>query len=211
MGNRSAVIFDLDGTLTRPFLDFDAIRGEIGISGGPILEAVAEMGPESRARAEAILLRHEWEAAVHSTLQDSAAEVLAALRTRGHPVAIFTRNARPTVDYILQQHGLWVDAVRTREDGAFKPSPEPVQALCRTLNADPARSWVVGDFLFDILSGRAAGARTVLMIGEAEPPPFSTEADFVIRRLPELLPIIDSAARARYGGPVDPGALFGVE
>ena len=37
---RSAVIFDLDGTITRPFLDFDAIRREMGLPHGlPILEA----------------------------------------------------------------------------------------------------------------------------------------------------------------------------
>ena len=39
-----AVIFDLDGTLTIPLLDFNRIRQEIGISDGfPILEALATM------------------------------------------------------------------------------------------------------------------------------------------------------------------------
>ena len=28
----TTVIFDLDGTITRPFLDFDAIRAEMGLS-----------------------------------------------------------------------------------------------------------------------------------------------------------------------------------
>ena len=32
------VIFDLDGTLTVPTLDFDAIRADIGAGDGPILE-----------------------------------------------------------------------------------------------------------------------------------------------------------------------------
>ena len=37
-----AVIFDLDGTITEPFFDFDAIRKEIGLddSDGSILEAI---------------------------------------------------------------------------------------------------------------------------------------------------------------------------
>ena len=35
-----AVIFDLDGTITQPYLDFDGIREEMGLekNGGPILE-----------------------------------------------------------------------------------------------------------------------------------------------------------------------------
>ena len=40
-----AVIFDLDGTLTEPFLDFDLIRREIGLTpdDGGILEAMDKM------------------------------------------------------------------------------------------------------------------------------------------------------------------------
>ena len=35
-----AVIFDLDGTITQPFFDFDAIREEMGLNkdSGPVLE-----------------------------------------------------------------------------------------------------------------------------------------------------------------------------
>ena len=191
---RAAIIFDLDGTLTRPFLNFDAIRAEIGIVAGPILEAMDRMDPAGRQRAETILLRHEWEAAEHGQLYEGAVQVVAACRERGYPVAVLTRNARPVVDYLLGKHGFVFDAIRTREDGAVKPSAEPLLSICRELNADPRRSWMVGDYLFDIMSGQAAGARTVLMIGEAAPPEFAPRADFVIRRLAELLAILDGQA-----------------
>ena len=44
-----AVIFDLDGTITEPYLDFDAIREEIGLgkNGGPVLEAMEKMRTSS--------------------------------------------------------------------------------------------------------------------------------------------------------------------
>ena len=187
--NRSAVIFDLDGTLTRPFLDFDAIRAEIGIASGPILEAIAAMTPPERTRADAILLRHEWEAARHGELHEDAVEVVAQIR-ECHRVALLTRNTRPIVDYILQAHGFRFDAIRTREDGAIKPSAEPVLSLCEELGSSPAQSWVVGDYLFDLQSGRSAWTRTVLMIGDDELPEFATLADFVIRRLRELPAIL---------------------
>ena len=45
-----AVIFDLDGTITRPFFDFDAIREEMGLdrNAGPVLEAMEKMTPQQR-------------------------------------------------------------------------------------------------------------------------------------------------------------------
>lgn len=189
--NRSAVIFDLDGTLTKPCLDFDAIRGEIGVS-GPILESIADMDPDQRERAQRILLRHEREAARQSRLQNGAVEVVSALRNKGYPVAILTRNARATVDLILDKFNLVVDAVRTREDGAIKPAAEPVLSICGQLAADPQCSWMVGDHRMDMLSGRAAGARTVLMIGDQAAPEFADQADHVIRQLSELLSIVES-------------------
>ena len=187
--NRSAVIFDLDGTLTRPYLDFDAIRAEIGIVSGPILEAINAMPPLERSRADAILLRHEWDAAHHGELQEDAVEVVAQIR-ECHKVALLTRNTRPIVDHILKTHGFEFDAIRTREDGAIKPSSEPVLSLCAELGASPEDSWVVGDYLFDIQSGKSAGTRTVLMIGDDEPPLFAPLADHMIHRLREIPEII---------------------
>jgi HAD superfamily hydrolase (TIGR01662 family) len=187
----AAVIFDLDGTLTRPLLDFDAIRAEIGVA-GPILEAMEHLNADDRARADEILLRHERLAAENAQLQEGTHEVLRACRDLGYRVAILTRNSRANVEHIIRTHHLRIDALRTREDGAIKPSPEPVLALCRELKADPALSWMVGDFLFDIQSGRAAGTKTVLMIGDDEVPPFANQADHVIRRLAELTKLLSS-------------------
>lgn len=190
MSSTSAVIFDLDGTLTEPALDFDAIRAEIGGVTGPILEAMARMTPSERNRAEAILVDHERVAAERATLHDGAVDILPALRERGFCTAILTRNTRATVNRILERFDLAVDAVRTREDGAIKPSAEPVLSICNELRADPRRSWMVGDYLFDILSGKAAGAKTVLMMGAGPEPPFADQADFTIRRLGELRQIV---------------------
>jgi HAD superfamily hydrolase (TIGR01549 family) len=200
----AAVIFDLDGTLTRPYLDFDAIREEIGIPSGPILEAIARMAPPRREQAQAILLRHEWEAARHGSLNDGAVEVVAECRRRGHPVAVLTRNARNVVDAVLAAHGLVFDAVRTRDDGAVKPSAEPVLSICSQLQCDPRRSWVVGDYLFDIISGREAGARTILMIGDGVEPEYAAQADAVIRRLSDLLGVVGAADVSVSVGPVMP-------
>lgn len=188
---RRVVIFDMDGTLTRPYLDFDLLREEIGLETGPVLEAVLAMPPEGRIAAEAVLQRHEDEAAAASELQPGAAEVVAAVREAGLLPVLMTRNSRRSVDVVLRKHGLSFDLVRTREDGAMKPSPEPVLDICRTLGADPRQSWSVGDFHYDILCGAAAGCTTVLLLGDEQPrPDWASEADHVIHDLRELLPLL---------------------
>ena len=80
--------------------------------------------------------------------------------------------------------------MRTRDDGAIKPSAEPLLSLCRELEAAPHESWMVGDYLFDIQSGRAAGTKTVLMTGDRQRPDFADQAHHVIARLVDLLPIV---------------------
>jgi HAD superfamily hydrolase (TIGR01509 family) len=195
MAQRSAVIFDFDGTITQPYLDFDAIRAEIGIDSGPILEALQHFTDSERARALDILARYELDAADNATLQAGATETIDALRARGHPVGILTRNARVSVEAVLRKFGLTVDAIWTRDEGAIKPSPEPILSMCKELDADPSQSWMVGDHLFDILTGINAGTRTVLAIGHPPAKHANIEeakqrADHVIHALPELLDLV---------------------
>jgi HAD superfamily hydrolase (TIGR01509 family) len=190
LSSRSAIIFDFDGTITKPLLAFDVIRAELGIDGGPILEAIANWSPADRRRAEIVLAEHERAAAESARLRDGAVETLAALRAEGHPLAILTRNARRWVLPVLGRFGIAIDAMRGREDGAIKPSPEPIHSLCAELGADAARSWMIGDHEFDIRSGKAAGARTVLIVDGREPLEGGTSPDHVIRRLAELRSII---------------------
>lgn len=188
-----AVIFDLDGTITQPFLDFDVIREEMGLSrnGGPILEAMAKMTPTQRERAEAILHGHEEKAVAASTLNPGARETLAGLRERGIPVGILTRNQKSNVRAIADKHGLCFDAIVGREDGPVKPDVFGVLHLCRSFAVAPAEAMVVGDYLFDLLCARAAGAIPVLLANHDQADEFARHADLTVDRLEELLPIVD--------------------
>jgi HAD superfamily hydrolase (TIGR01509 family) len=191
---RSAVIFDLDGTITQPFLDFDRIRAEVGLPAGrPILEALDTLSESDRARAEAVLARHEQQAAEQSTLNPGARETIAGLRARGCPVAILTRNARHWTRFILEKHHIEVDLIRCREDGAIKPSPIPILEICQALDAEPQSTWVVGDHRFDMICGREAGARTVLLLSAPDRSHFAELADYVIHALPDLIPLVTLA------------------
>lgn len=189
------VIFDMDGTITVPLLDFAAFRASLDLGPGPILEQLPEMPVARQDAVLRALYNFEMEAAVHSTLQPRAAETIHAIRAAGIPTVLMTRNCRAALDIVLLKHALEFDLLRTREDGAVKPLPDPILETCALFDADPARTWVIGDFHYDIIAGRAAGAITVLLLNGDTPPPFAAEADHCIRRLDELPPIMGLSAR----------------
>jgi HAD superfamily hydrolase (TIGR01549 family) len=158
------VIFDLDNTIVDSDLDFAAIRAEVGTE-EPILEYRAAAGDAEKRRVDEILGRHERRAAETCTLSDGAEEMLSFLRTRGIRTALLTRNSRQSVNTVLARHRLQFDFVVSREDSAPKPSPEPIFLICERFGAQPGEALVVGDYLYDVQAGQAAGARTILVHG----------------------------------------------
>ncbi len=188
-----AVIFDLDGTITQPYLDFDVIREEMGLerNSGPILEAMEKMTPPQRRRAEMILHSHEEKAVAESKLNVGAKETLSGLQARRIPIGVLTRNRKDNAWAVAIKHGLHFDAVVGREDGPVKPDAFGVRHLCRRFAVEPAQTVVVGDYLFDLLCARAAGAIPVLLSNHERAEEFARHADFTIAGLFELLPIVD--------------------
>jgi HAD superfamily hydrolase (TIGR01509 family) len=188
-----AVIFDLDGTLADSLLDFDAIREEIGLRPGePILEQLADATPEERARAEEIMRRHERTAIAGATLTDGCADLLGHLAALEIPMGILTRNIREVVETFARTFGFRFQAVYTREDGPHKPAPDGVLALCEKLGARPAETLTVGDYKYDVIAGRRAGCRTVLLRPEPLPPEEHEDwgaPDLVVASLRQLLPL----------------------
>ena len=121
-----AVIFDLDGTITQPYFDFDAIREEMGLerNSGPVLEAMEKMTVQQRQRAEEILHFHERRAVTESTLNAGAKQTLSELRKAGIGIGILTRNRRSNVLAVAEKHNL-----SPREWGGQSGSAE--EFICR--------------------------------------------------------------------------------
>ena len=189
----SVVIFDLDGTITQPYFDFDAIRKEMGLArdSGPVLEIMEKMGVEERKRVEAILHYHEEKAVVESSLNPGAKETLSALQGSGIRIGILTRNRRGNALAVAQKHGLEFDAVVGREEGPAKPDTFGVLEICRQFGARPEETLLVGDYLFDLLCAKSAGALSVLLANQKEADEFAKHADFTIDRIGQVLEIID--------------------
>ena len=197
-----AVIFDLDGTITQPYFDFDAIRQEMGFArdAGPVLELMQAMAGDERRRAQEILLRHERRAVEESKLSPGADETLDAIRRAGLPIGVITRNLRENALSVATMHGLSFDCVVGREDAPAKPDPSGVLRICSAFSVRPQETLVVGDYLFDLLCARGAGAIAVWLRNSHADEDFSAYANHTIDALPELLPIIDGIVQPKEAG-----------
>jgi HAD superfamily hydrolase (TIGR01509 family) len=188
--SRTFWLFDMDGTLTVPVHDFDAMRRELGLPQGlGTLEGLAALPAAEQARRRALLDEIGWRYVALAQPQPGAPELLAALATRGARLGIVTRNARRNTEATLERIGLarHFDAadLMTRDDCAAKPAPDPVLRLLERWGGTPDRAVMVGDAIYDLQSGRAAGAATVLL-DPAGAAPHRPLADCCVRNLDEL-------------------------
>jgi putative hydrolase of the HAD superfamily len=141
-----------------------------------------------------------WEP--HTFVDPEAPPVLLGLRERGIKVGVLSNTLWPREyhDRVFARDGvleLFDGAVYTSEIPWTKPHPEAfLAAMTATGATDPARCVFVGDRLFDDVYGaQNAGMRAVFVphsaipseqVGHTEGRP-----DATVRRLSELLPLID--------------------
>ena len=104
------------------------------------------------------------------------------------PTGILTRNSRAAVARTGEILDLAVDCILTREDCAPKPDPEGLLMLSRRLSVPPEACVYVGDFVYDLQAARNAGMAACLLRNPGNQR-FVDQADLVIDRLDELLPL----------------------
>lgn len=186
----AAVAFDLDSTLTKPYLDFAKLRAQLGLADGDILDWLDRLPPAEQGRARAVIEAFERDGVEHVEWNDGAEHALRAVQAMSLPVAIITRNSRTSLRAVCRRLGIQVDILVAREDAPPKPDPAALRLVAQRFDVDPERLVMVGDFRHDTQAGRAAGAWTVLLTNGREPY-WPVDADIVIERLPELLGYLD--------------------
>ena len=164
--NRRHWIFDLDGTLTVSAHDFEHIRRELGLAPeSPILEALNAMPDDEAAPLWEQLNELEFYYAGQSSVMQGASELLQRLHDDGCQLAILTRNTMPVVRQTLSacklEHFFPVDHILDRDSCIPKPSPDGVRQLLEFWRADADDTVMVGDYLYDLEAGRAAGVTTI--------------------------------------------------
>jgi pyrophosphatase PpaX len=209
-----AVLFDLDGTLIDSIeLIVNSARHAFEKCGHPMPSAeewVADLGMPLRAMFgrfitddalmdDLVAGYREYQLANHDRLVRPYEEVEATLRTlhqRGYALAVVTSKGEPLAHRGLAHVGLdgFFDVVVGLESCTrHKPDPEPVRIALDRIGIGPEAAAFVGDSPHDMAAGRAAGVTTIAALWG----PFSraqlasSGPDYYIRRMGELLPILD--------------------
>jgi HAD superfamily hydrolase (TIGR01509 family) len=191
LAERRFWIFDMDGTLTVAVHDFEAIRRELGLRPSlPILEQIAELPPERAAEVSERLEAIELALAARARAAAGAHALLERLVSRGARLGILTRNSFANARETLRACGLEPffapSCVLGREAAAPKPDPQGVRRLLAHWGAEPHQAVMVGDYRYDLLAGRGAGALTVY-VDPAGAFPFAKLADVAVDSLAALL------------------------
>ena len=98
-----------------------------------------------------------------SKFYNGVEEVLKFLKEKNIKVALLTTKGQDQAEKILKHFRIdnYFDEIMGRRPGiAHKPSPEPLQLICSTLNVDASKTLMIGDSELDINCGKNAGTKT---------------------------------------------------
>ena len=185
------VVFDLDGTLvdSREDISRAVNEGIVAVGGGrrPVSEIVPHIGRPlmdifndllpvelhtKAGRATEIFREYFFAHCVKtSRLCPGVSECLEGLGAVSRAVA--TTKMTFMAERVVRQMGIahYFDLVQGSDDIPHKPDPAILALVLERLRKEAGRAWVVGDTVYDIQAGKAAGMHTCAVtygIGEVE-------------------------------------------
>lgn len=163
---KSHWVFDLDGTLTVAIHDFALIKSLLGVPDGADILGHLDALPEAEGVAAREKLNEiEEELAGRTQPAVGALGLWQLLHRRGVRLGVLTRNTRENALSTLGRIGLipYIAAcdVLGRDEAPAKPDPGGIFKLALSWGVPPSSLVMVGDYGFDLQTGRAAGAATV--------------------------------------------------
>lgn len=166
-----AILFDMDGTITRPHIDWKTLRQRVGApEGKPIMEYVDSLPTPKQERGHAIIEEIEMEAAEQAVLNPGAAELLRELRAYSLRLGLITNNNRSAMRKVVQKFDLDFDLLLSREDAPLKPAPDLLLLALDTFQLEPAQACFVGDGHYDRMASEAAGIPYIQLMHERQMP-----------------------------------------
>ena len=159
------IVFDMDGTLVNSFLDFKALKKEMGLSPKAfVLEELDKINNKER-KGELLKLLHNFEmnGAQKSVLFDGVLEFLDFCDLQGLKRAIFTRNSQHVTEIILKKFKMNFEKVVSRDSlREYKPHPKGLEEICSFFEVSSKDILFIGDHYHDLVTGEKAGVRTFL-------------------------------------------------
>ena len=212
MKEYDAYLFDADGTLmdTRELilqsflymgdalglaLSRDLIQGTVGLPVSVQLPMLLGEGRGDDYYASARVLYNTF---MMDHLDDylrafpGAVETVGELHRRGKKLAVVTSRTLPSTTMFLERIGLkhfFRQFVTPECTEKHKPNSEPAFFAMEKLGAQPAKTLFVGDAVFDIECGHAAGTDTAYVVwGGMDTSVWKVRPDWTVNHFHELLP-----------------------
>ncbi len=121
----------------------------------------------------------------------NVAVTLERLKLDGYKLGVVSTSPRNVISETLKQCGIhdFFDVFIGEEDAEHKkPHHEPVTNALNALGVKPEEAVFVGDTVYDVLAGKAAGCYTVFLLNDYNGEVLEkSEPDQVIRNISELL------------------------
>lgn len=199
------IIFDMDGTLTVPVLDFKLLRQQLGIvQGTDILGHVNTLEGQAKIDANQAILDFEEEGNKKLKLRPGLHDLLHCLRTtKKTHTALLTRNNDRGVECFMDtlmkldtgklfssQKDVFCNTL-TRSFEPVKPHPAAILHLCSLWGVHPSQVIMIGDDITDIKCGLNANSETILINVKVNRPRPDSPAHHVVNSLKELQALLD--------------------
>ena len=208
--NLSTILFDFDGTLAQSlpkwmetyryafsFYDkkIEDERAFVQYWYQPLPETVAQVGASSIEEFAGYMGKGFFRAFADLELYPGALEILEACHRKGLKLGLVTSSPREALDYTLGRLKIeqYFDTIITSSD-TKKPKPHPESALVALskLGKAAGETLFVGDYIYDVQAGQAAGTHTALFLPSANANFYDFEElrasrpDFTFSRFEEL-------------------------
>lgn len=203
-------MFDMDGTLTVPAIDFPAMyRAVLGEetylrikaenpSGIDILHQIESWSADKQREAYEIIAEFERQGLDRLQIMPGAAELCSFLDSKSIRRGLITRNVKPAVDLFQERFGIAFHPALSREFRPYKPDPAPLLHICSAWDVPPNEVIMIGDSLKDDVScGKKAGAFTCLLDedGRYDSPRYADvdhKPDFKVSSLTEVNALLET-------------------
>ncbi|TMW91098.1 hypothetical protein EJD97_014786 [Solanum chilense] len=203
------IVFDMDGTLTVPVIDFQAMyRAVLGHdeylavksknpSGIDILHHIESWSPDKQCRAYEVIADYEKQGLDRLQIMPGAAELCSFLDSRNIRRGLITRNVKDAVDLFHERFGVKFSPALSREYRPYKPDPAPLLHICSTWEVQSNEVMMIGDSLKDdVACGKRAGAFTCLLdeTGRYDAPEYANvqhKPDYKVSSLVEVQSLLE--------------------
>lgn len=197
-------VFDMDGTLTVPCIDFAEMRRRVGIEQGDILHVIHSWPEDKQKEAFAKIAEIEEEALANLKVMPGAIELCSLLDEAMLPRALVTRNVSSSVQF-FHDTAFPLPPFHpslSREWKPYKPDPASLHYIADHWGVEPHELVMIGDSAKDdVVCGNAAGALTILLdqegvySGRDDVALKNARPDFIVRSMHEVSVVLHTMVK----------------